>query len=221
MLYDIVHRPPIIKIFSNNWYNNQFKDSETYKFKKILNIEDLLHFGLFMKEINDNFIEINENYNLKYCLIYFFLLFTYDDFNFLENPSNKKNYPNFISYVFKELLIEELFDDEKNKNLDESLTYKIINIIHGKYFRSFYPLIYFEKFFVDAIIQKMKNDKELSYPKNPEEYYLNRLKRYHNIKNIVESLTLQWEEKNKLLESIKQCIQNNILLNGKKEYKKK
>ncbi len=221
LLYDIVHRPPIIKIFSNNWYNNQFKDSETYKFKKILNIEDLLHFGLFMKEINDNFIEINENYNLKYCLIYFFLLFTYDDFNFLENPSNKKNYPNFISYVFKELLIEELFDDEKNKNLDESLTYKIINIIHGKYFRSFYPLIYFEKFFVDAIIQKMKNDKELSYPKNPEEYYLNRLKRYHNIKNIVESLTLQWEEKNKLLESIKQCIQNNKLLNGKKEYKKK
>lgn len=38
LLYDIVHRPPIIKIFSNNWYNNQFKDSETYKFKKILNI---------------------------------------------------------------------------------------------------------------------------------------------------------------------------------------
>jgi hypothetical protein len=76
LLYDIVHRPPIIKIFSNNWYTNLFKDSENYKFKKKLNIEDLLCFGLFLKEINDNFIEINEHYNLRYCLIYFFLLFS-------------------------------------------------------------------------------------------------------------------------------------------------
>ena len=212
LLYDIVHRPPIIKIFSNNWYTNLFKDSENFKFKKKLNIEDLLCFGLFLKEINDNFIEINEHYNLKYCLIYFFLLFSYDDFNFLENPSNKKYYPDFISYVFKELLIEELFDDEKNKKLNESLTCKIVKFFHGKYFRTFYPVIYFEKFFVDEIIQKMNNDKELNYPKNPEEYYLNRLKRYHNIKNIVENLTLQWEEKNQLLESIKLCIKNNKLI---------
>ena len=212
LLYDIVHRPPIIKIFSNNWYTNLFKDSENYKFKKKLNIEDLLCFGLFLKEINDNFIEINEHYNLKYCLIYFFLLFSYDDFNFLENPSNKKYYPDFISYVFKELLIEELFDDEKSKKFNESPTCKIVKFFHGKYFRTFYPVIYFEKFFVDEIIQKMNNDKELNYPKNPEEYYLNRLKRYHNIKNIVENLTLQWEEKNQLLESIRLCIKNNKLI---------
>jgi hypothetical protein len=212
LLYDIVHRPPIIKIFSNNWYTNLFKDSENYKFKKKLNIEDLLCFGLFLKEINDNFIEINEHYNLRYCLIYFFLLFSYDDFNFLENPSNKKYYPDFISYVFKELLIEELFDDEKSKKFNESPTCKIVKFFHGKYFRTFYPVIYFEKFFVDEIIQKMNNDKELNYPKNPEEYYLNRLKRYHNIKNIVENLTLQWEEKNQLLESIRLCIKNNKLI---------
>ena len=212
LLYDIVHRPPIIKIFSNNWYTNLFKDSENFKFKKKLNIEDLLCFGLFLKEINDNFIEINEHYNLKYCLIYFFLLFSYDDFNFLENPSNKKYYPDFISYAFKELLIEELFDDEKNKKFNESLTCKIVKFFHGKYFRTFYPVIYFEKFFVDEIIQKMNNDKELNYPKNPEEYYLNRLKRCHNIKNIVENLTLQWEEKNQLLESIRLCIKNNKLI---------
>ena len=213
LLYDIVHRPPIIKIFSNNWYTNLFKDSENYKFKKKLNIEDLLCFGLFLKEINDNFIEINEHYNLRYCLIYFFLLFSYDDFNFLENPSNKKYYPDFISYVFKELLIEELFDDEKSKKFSESPTCKIVKFFHGKYFRTFYPVIYFEKFFVDEIIQKMNNDKELNYPKNPEEYYLNRLKRYHNIKNFVENLALQWEEKNQLLESIRLCIKNNKLIN--------
>jgi hypothetical protein len=212
LLYDIVHRPPIIKIFSNNWYTNLFKDSENYKFKKKLNIEDLLCFGLFLKEINDNFIEINEHYNLRYCLIYFFLLFSYDDFNFLENPSNKKYYPDFISYLFKELLIEELFDDEKSKKFNESPTCKIVKFFHGKYFRTFYPVIYFEKFFVDEIIQKMNNDKELNYPKNPEEYYLNRLKRYHNIKNIVENLTLQWEEKNQLLESIRLYIKNNKLI---------
>jgi hypothetical protein len=212
LLYDIVHRPPIIKIFSNNWYTNLFKDSENYKFKKKLNIEDLLCFGLFLKEINDNFIEINEHYNLRYCLIYFFLLFSYDDFNFLENPSNKKYYPDFISYVFKELLIEELFDDEKSKKFNESPTCKIVKFFRGKYFRTFYPVIYFEKFFVDEIIQKMNNDKELNYPKNPEEYYLNRLKRYHNIKNIVENLTLQWEEKNQLLESIRLYIKNNKLI---------
>ena len=212
LLYDIVHRPPIIKIFSNKWYSNLFKDSDYDKFKKKLNIEDLLCFGLFIKEINDSFIEINEHYNLKYCLIYFLLLFSYDDFNFLENPSNKKYYPVFLSYIFKEILIEELFDDEKLKELDESPTCKIINFFHGKFFRTFYPVIYFEKFFVDEIIQKMNNDKELNYPKNPEEYYLNRLKRYYSFKIIVENFTLQWEEKDQLLEKIILCIKNNKLI---------
>ena len=212
LLYDIVHRPPIIKIFSNNWYNNQFNDAETYKFKKNVNIKDLLYFGLFLKEINDNFIEFNENYNLKYCLIYFFLLFTYDDFNFMENNSNKKNYPNFIIYVCQELLIEELFDEENIKKINDTLTYKIIKFIHGKNYCTFYPLIYFEKFFVDELTKKINNDKDLNFPKDPNKYYLNRLIRYQNIKNIVESLKLKWNEKNMLLDIIKNKIQNNKLM---------
>ena len=212
LLYDIVHRPPIIKIFYNNWYNNQFNDAETYKFKKNVNIKDLLYFGLFLKEINDNFIEFNENYNLKYCLIYFFLLFTYDDFNFMENNSNKKNYPNFIIYVCQELLIEELFDEENIKKINDTLTYKIIKFIHGKNYCTFYPLIYFEKFFVDELTKKINNDKDLNFPKDPNKYYLNRLIRYQNIKNIVESLKLKWNEKNMLLDIIKNKIQNNKLM---------
>lgn len=212
LLYDIVHRPNIIKIFSNNWYNNQFTDEETYRFKKSLNIKDLLNFGLFLKEINDNFIEFNENYNLKYCLIYFFLLFTYDDFNFMENSLNKKSYPSFISYVCKELLIEELFDEDNIKKINDTLTYKIIKFIHGKNYCTFYPLIYFEKFFVDELTKKIYMDKVLNFPKDPKKYYLNRLIRYQNIKNIVESLKLKWDEKTKLLDIIKNKIKNNKLL---------
>ena len=212
LLYDIVHRPPIIKIFSNNWYNNQFKDKESYRLKKTLNIKDLLNFGLFLKEINDNFIEINENYNLKYCLVYFFLLFTYDDFNFMENASNKTNYTNYIIYFFKELLIEELFDEENIKKLGDYLAYKILLFIHGKNYCSMYPLIYFEKFFVDELNKKFNNDKELKYPKDPNRYYLNRLIRNKNILKMVERLIISWEEKNKLIEKIQDCIKNNKLV---------
>ena len=212
LLYDIVHRPPIIKIFSNNWYNNQFKDKESYRLKKTLNIKDLLNFGLFLKEINDNFIEINENYNLKYCLVYFFLLFTYDDFNFMENASNKTNYTNYIIYFFKELLIEELFDEENIKKLGDYLAYKILLFIHGKNYCSMYPLIYFEKFFVDELNKKFNNDKELKYPKDPNRYYLNRLIRNKNILKMVERLIINWEEKNKLIEKIQDCIKNNKLV---------
>ena len=212
LLYDIVHRPSIIKIFSNNWYNNQFKEKEAEKFKKNLKVKDLLNFGLFLKEINDNFIEINESYNLNYCKIYFFLLFTYDDFNFLENSTNKINYPKFIANVFQDLLIEELFDEENIKKLDDTLAYKIMNFIHGKNYCTFYPLIYFEKFFVDELIKKVKNDKELNYPRDPRNYYLNRLKIYQNIKNIVESLSFNWKDKDKLLELIQRCIKNNKLI---------
>lgn len=210
LLYDIVHRPPIIKIFSNNWYNNQFKDKETYRFKKSLDIIDLLNFGLFLKEINDNFIEINENYNLKYCLLYFFLLFTYDDFNFMEIDENKKNYPNFISYVFKELLIEELFDTENIKKVNDTLSYKIMQFIHGKNYCTFYPLIYFEKFFVDELVKKVDNDKDLNFPKDPKQYYINRLIRYQNIKIIVESSKLKWEENKKLLATIQEKLNKNL-----------
>ena len=212
LLYDIVHRPPIIKIFSNNWYNNQFKDKETYRLKRTLNIKDLLKFGLFLKQINDKFIEINENYNLKYCLVYFFLLFTYDDFNFMENISNKNNYTAHIIYFFRELLIEELFDEENIKKLEDTLAFKILLFIQGKYYCSFYPLIYFEKFFVDELIKKFNNDKELNYPKDPKNYYLNRFVRNKNILKIVESLQLNWEEKNKLIGKIKACIKNNKLV---------
>ena len=215
LLYDIVHRPPIIKIFSNNWYNNQFKNEEKDRFKQNLHIKDLLNFGLFLKEINDNFIEFNENYNLKYCLIYFFLLFNYDDFKFMENNSNKTNYPNFIIYVCQELLIEEMFDEENIKKINDSLTYKIIKFIHGNNYCTIYPLIYFEKFFVDELTKKINNDKDLNFPKDPKKYYLNRLIRYQNIKNIVESLKLKWEEKDKLLEIIKNKIKNNKLIQNK------
>jgi hypothetical protein len=210
LLYDIVHRPPIIKIFSNNWYVNQFKDKETYRFKKSLNIMDLLNFGLFLKEINENFIEINENYNLKYCLIYFFLLFTYDDFNFMESNENKNNYPRFISYVFKELLVEELFDTENIKKVYDTLSYKIMNFIHGNNYCTFYPLVYFEKFFVDELIKRIDSDKDLNFPKDPKQYYINRLKRYKNIKIIVESTKLKWEEKKILLLTIQEKLKINM-----------
>ena len=212
LLYDIVHRPPIIKIFSKNWYINQSKDRDTYNFSKSLVIKNLLNFGLFLKEINDNFIKVNENYNLKYCLLYFFLLFNYDDFNFLENPLNKKNYQYFISYFFRELLIEELFTEENVKKVQETLTYKIMQFIHGKNYCSFYPLIYFEKFFVDELAKKIKNDKDLNFPKDPKQYYLNRLLRYNNIKLIIQSFTIVWDEKNNLLEEIQKKISTNKLV---------
>lgn len=216
LLYDIVHRPPIIKIFSKNWYINQSKDRDTYNFNKTLVIKNLLNFGLFLKEINDNFIKVNENYNLKYCLLYFFLLFTYEDFNFLESQFNKKNYQYFISYFFRELLIEELFDEENVKKVNETLAYKIMQFIHGKNYCSFYPSIYFEKFFVDELAKKIKNDKDLNFPKDPKKYYLNRLLRYNNIKIIVESFTIKWKEKNLLLEEIQRKINTNkLIINSK------
>ena len=86
LLYDIVHKPNINNIFSNSWYDNQFQELDFYKYPKT--IKDLLNFGLFLKEINDNFILFNESYNIKYCLLYFFLLFNYEDFHFLDVSSN-------------------------------------------------------------------------------------------------------------------------------------
>lgn len=210
LLYDIVHRPPIIKIFSNNWYKYKFNNDEIYAFKRFRNIKDILNFGLFLKEINDNFIEFNEFYNLKFCLVYFFLLFTYDDFKFIEINSNKKNYPSFLIYMFKEILIEELFDEENIKKVNDTLSYKILKFIHGNNFCTIYPLIYFEKFFVDELAQKVNNDKVLNFPKDPTKYYLNRLKMYQNIKIIVESMKIKWEERNKLMEKIKEKIMKNL-----------
>ena len=133
----------------------------------------------------------------------------------MENDSNKANYLNFIIYVCQELLIEELFDEEKIKKINDSLTYKIIKFIHGNNYCTIYHLIYFEKFFVDELAKKINNDKDLNFPKDPKKYYLNRLIRYQNIKNIVESLKLKWEEKDKLLETIKNKIKNNKLIQNK------
>ena len=158
----------------------------------------------------DNFIEFNEFYNLKFCLVYFFLLFTYDDFKFIEINSNKKNYPSFLIYMFKEILIEELFDEENIKKVNDTLSYKILKFIHGNNFCTIYPLIYFEKFFVDELAQKVNNDKVLNFPKDPTKYYLNRLKMYQNIKIIVESMKIKWEERNKLMEKIKEKIMKNL-----------
>ena len=210
LLYDIIHRPPIIKIFSKSWYNYQYHIDETQKFKKTYLIKDILHFGLFLKELNDNFIEVNEFYNLKFCLIYFFLLFPYDDFNFLAVDRNKKNYPSFISYAFKEVLIEELFDEENVKKLKDTLSYKILNFMHGKYYCSIFPIIYFEKFFVDGIIQKVKNDKVLNFPKDPNQYYLNRLLMYQNLKELIGSFSVQWEDIKILKTNIQEKITNTL-----------
>ena len=84
LLYDIVHKPNLIKIFSNYWFDAQIQDKEMLPFQ---NIRDILNFGLFLKEINDEFITFNESYNMNYCQIYFFLLFNYEDFHFWKiNP---------------------------------------------------------------------------------------------------------------------------------------
>ena len=207
LLYDIVHKPNINKIFNNYWYEMQFQDRDLYRFNNN-NMKGILNFGLFLKEINDIFIIFNESYNLKYCLLYFFLLFNYEDFNFLENPENKNGYQNFLLFFLNEIVIDELFNEENPKKLNEMITFKLINFIHGRNYCSFYPTIYLEKFLVDLLISKVKNDKDQNFPKNPFVYYAYRLKRYNNIKNIVESFSINWPEKNKLLELIKGKLDN-------------
>ena len=207
LLYDIVHKPNINKIFNNYWYEMQFQDRDLYRFNNN-NMKGILNFGLFLKEINDIFIIFNESYNLKYCLLYFFLLFNYEDFNFLENPENKNSYQNFLLFFLNEIVIDELFNEENPKKLNEMITFKLINFIHGRNYCSFYPTIYLEKFLVDLLISKVKNDKDQNFPKNPFVYYAYRLKRYNNIKNIVESFSINWPEKNKLLELIKGKLDN-------------
>ena len=207
LLYDIVHKPNINKIFNNYWYEMQFQDRDLYRFNNN-NMKGILNFGLFLKEINDIFIIFNESYNLKYCLLYFFLLFNYEDFNFLENPENKNSYQNFLLFFLNEIVIDELFNEENPKKLNEMITFKLINFIHGRNYCSFYPTIYLEKFLVDLLINKVKNDKDQNFPKNPFVYYAYRLKRYYNIKNIVESFSINWPEKNKLLELIKGKLDN-------------
>ena len=209
LLYDLVHKPDIVKLFDNYWYDNEFQDKALYRFKN-KNMKDILNFGLFLKEINDNFIMFNESYNIKYCLLYFFLLFNYEDFNFLEDSSNKSNYQNFLIFFLNEIVIEEIFNEENPKALKEMITYKLINFIHGKNYCSFYPTIYFEKFLIDILIKKIKSDKDMSFPKNPLVYYANRLKKYNNIRNIVESFRINWPEKNNLLGLIKEKINNFV-----------
>ena len=210
LLYDIVHKPNINKIFLNYWYDMQFQDKDIYKFKHINNMKDILNFGLFLKEINDNFILFNESYNIKYCLLYFFLLFNYEDFNFLENPSNKNNYQNFLVYFLNEVLVEELFNEDNPKKLNQLIAYKLLCFIHGKNYCSFYPTIYLEKFLADVLIKKIGTDRDMNYPKNPTVYYINRLKKYNNMKILVENFSLNWPDKNNLLELIKEKIKNNL-----------
>ena len=210
LLYDIVHKPNINKIFSNYWYEMQFQDKDLYRYKYNNNMKDILNFGLFLKEINDNFIIFNESYNIKYCLLYFFLLFNYEGFNFLENSFNKSNYQSFLLFFINEVISEEMFNDDNPKKLNELLTNELFNFIHGKNFCSFYPTIYLEKFFVDVFIKKVNNDRDMNFPKDPWNYYTNRIKKYNNIKIIVESLSINWPEKNKLLDLIKEKIKSNI-----------
>ena len=208
LLYDLVHKPNMKNIFANSWFENNFQDTERYK--NSFKIKDILNFGLFLKEINDNFILFNESYNIKYCLLYFFLLINYEDFHFLDSSSNKNNYQNFLLYFMNEILIEELFNEENSKKLNQMITYKLLNFIHGKNYCSFYPTVYFEKFLVDLLIKKVAGDKDMNFPKYPFNYYSKRLKKYNTIKNIVESFVINWPDKNKLLELIKEKIKNFI-----------
>ena len=207
LLYDIVHKPNLNKIFSNYWFDTQIQDKEIVKLQ---NIQDILNFGLFLKEINDNFIIYNESYNMKYCLLYFFLLFNYEEFHFLENKSISASYQNYLFLFLNEIIVEELMSEESLKKLNQMLTYKLFNFAHGKNFCSIFPTIYLEKFLVDILIKKIDNDKDLNFPKNPLLYYSIRLKKYNNIKIIVESFRINWNEKNKLLEIIKGKLKANL-----------
>ena len=150
----------------------------------------------------------NESSSIKYCLLYFFLLFNYEGFKFLEDSTNKNNYQRFLEYFLKEIIIEELFNEENPKKLSETSAYKLINFIHGKIYITFNPTIYFEKFLVDSLIKKVNNDKDMLFPKNPLVYFANRLKKYNNIKNIVECFIINWPDKIKLLDLIKEKINN-------------
>ena len=207
LLYDIVHKPNLNKIFSNYWFDTQIQDKEIVKLQYI---QDILNFGLFLKEINDNFIIYNESYNMKYCLLYFFLLFNYEEFHFLENKSISASYQNYLFLFLNEIIVEELMSEESLKKLNQMLTYKLFNFAHGKNFCSIFPTIYLEKFLVDILIKKIDNDKDLNFPKNPLLYYSIRLKKYNNIKIIVESFRINWNEKNKLLEIIKGKLKANL-----------
>jgi hypothetical protein len=208
LLYDIVHKPNLNKILSNYWFDTQIQDKEILKFQ---NIQDILNFGLFLKEINDEFIIYNESYNMKYCLVYFFLLFNYEEFHFLENKNISASYQNNYLYLFlNEIIAEELMTEDRDKKLNQMLTYKLFNFVHGKNFCSMIPTIYLEKFLVDILIKKVENDKDLNFPKSPLLYYSNRLKKYNNIKIIVESFRIDWNDKNKLLELIKGKLKANL-----------
>ena len=196
LLYDIVHKPNLIKIFSNYWFDAQIQDKEMLPFQ---NIRDILNFGLFLKEINDEFITFNESYNMNYCQIYFFLLFNYEDFHFLENKSLAASYQNYLILFLNNILVEELMNEAHQRKLNKTITYKLLNFVHGKIYCSILPTIYLEKFLVDILIRKVENDKDLNYPQNPLQYYSIRLIKYNNIKIILESFRINWNEKNTTL----------------------
>ncbi len=97
---------------------------------------------MFLKEINDEFIVYNESYNMKYCLFYFFLLFNYEGFHFLENKSINASYQNYLYLFLNEIISEELMAEDRFKKLNQMLTYKLFNFVHGKNFCSIFPTIY-------------------------------------------------------------------------------
>ena len=200
LLYDIVHKPNLVKIFSNYWFDAQIQDKEMLPFQ---NIRDILNFGLFLKEINDEFITFNESYNMNYCQIYFFLLFNYEDFHFLENKSLAASYQNYLILFLNNILVEELMNEAHQRKLNKTITYKLLNFVHGKIYCSILPTIYLEKFLVDILIRKVENDKDLNYPQNPLQYYSIRLIKYNNIKIILEIFRIKKKKKNALLELIK------------------
>ena len=128
----------------------------------------------------------------------------------MENKSINASYQNYLYLFLNEIISEELMAEDRFKKLNQMLTYKLFNFVHGKNFCSIFPTIYLEKFLVDILIKKVENDKDLNFPKIPLLYYSNRLKKYNYIKTIVESFRIDWNDKIKLLELIKGKLKNNL-----------
>ena len=90
------------------------------------------------------------------------------------------------------------------------ITYKLLNFLHGKNYCSIYPTIYFEKFLVDVLMKKVNSDKDMNFPKNPLEYYKQRIKKYINIKNVVEDFIINWPDKKTLIGLIQEKLTNYL-----------
>ena len=211
LLYEILHRPNINKLFENISIGSDLYFND--EVPKLTKINEVMRFGRFLAEISDNFVDFNESYCINACSIYFLMLFFYDSFNFMEDK-NKEKLNKFVDYCFREVLINEIFnksyekefENNKKNNIIDTVAYKFLRLIQGKNYASMYPMIYYENYFVMILLNKIKEDNELLYPKNIEKYYINRLLKYQNFEFFVESLCSDWDLKNQLLKQINERI---------------